>query len=226
MSTGPGPIRLAIFDCDGTLSDGQAAVCLAMDIAFRLAGLPAPVPAQVRRIVGLSLPQAVQQLAPQASELQRHTAVEEYKQAFRAARMDGSLHEPLFPGVAELVRRLHDAGWTLGVATGKSDRGLRSTLATNGLLDCFTTLQTADRHPSKPHPAMLLAAMDEVQALPEHTVMIGDTAYDMAAAQAARTHAIGVGWGYHEAAELVQAGAGAIANSAAELEEMLDAIAA
>ncbi len=195
-----------------------------MDTAFRIAGLPAPNPAQVRRIVGLSLPQAVMQLAPKASELQNQTAVAEYKQAFRAARMDGSLHEPLFPGVAELVHRLHAGGWALGVATGKSDRGLRATLATNGLLDCFTTLQTADRHPSKPHPAMLLAAMAQVQALPEYTVMIGDTAYDMAAASAAGTHAIGVGWGYHEAHELIQAGASAVVNSVTELEDMLDAI--
>jgi phosphoglycolate phosphatase len=217
-------VKLAIFDCDGTLSDGQAGVCQAMDRAFHLAGLPAPVPAQVRRTVGLSLPQAVIQLAPDASDDQRHTAVEEYKQAFRAARMDGSLHEPMFPGVADLVRRLHASGWALGVATGKSDRGLRATLASNGLLDCFSTLQTADRHPSKPHPAMLLAAMDDVQALPDCTVMIGDTAYDMAAALAAGTHALGVGWGYHEASELLQAGASAIASSAAQLEEMLDAI--
>ncbi len=193
-----------------------------MDTAFRIAGLPAPNPGQVRRIVGLSLPQAVMQLAPKASELQNQTAVAEYKQAFRAARMDGSLHEPLFPGVAELVHRLHAGGWVLGVATGKSDRGLRATLAPNGLLDCFTTLQTADRHPSKPHPAMLQAAMAQVQALPEHTVMIGDTAYDMAAASAAGTHAIGVGWGYHEAHELVEAGAYAVANSAPELEKLLE----
>lgn len=218
------PTRLAIFDCDGTLSDGQAAVCRAMDIAFDLAGLPAPAPAQVRRIVGLSLPQAVASLAPDAPEQQRIHAVDAYKTAFRAARMDGSLHEPLFPGIAALVRSLHARGWALGVATGKSDRGLRSTLATNGLLDCFATLQTADRHPSKPDPAMLLAAMHEVSADPARTVMIGDTAYDMLAATAAGTAAIGVGWGYHEAHELLAAGASAVAGSAGELEEMLDAI--
>ena len=219
------PVRLAIFDCDGTLADGQAAVCSAMDTAFKLAGLPAPIPAQVRRIVGLSLPQAVASLVPDAPEEQRLQAVDAYKQAFRAARMDGSLHEPLFPGIEALIHSLHKRGWTLGVATGKSTRGLRATLAANGLLDCFATLQTADLHPSKPDPAMLIAAMDDVSALPRNTVMIGDTAYDMAAACAAGTAAIGVGWGYHEAHELVQAGAGAVARSASELEEMLDAVA-
>ena len=53
--------RLAVFDCDGTLVDGQAAVCRAMDAAFAGVGLPAPDHHQVRRIVGLSLPQASRQ---------------------------------------------------------------------------------------------------------------------------------------------------------------------
>jgi phosphoglycolate phosphatase len=216
------PVRLAIFDCDGTLTDGQAAVCRAMDTAFALAGLPAPDHRQVRRIVGLSLPQAVARLAPEAAEDRRVQAVDAYKQAFRAARLDGSLHEPLFDGVAELVAGLRTKGWILGVATGKSDRGLRATLEGHGLLDHFGTLQTADRHPSKPDPAMLLAAMAEACADPENTVMIGDTVYDMAAAKAAGASAIGVAWGYHEAQELLEAGARAVVRSARELEEMLD----
>lgn len=214
-------IRLAVFDCDGTLSDGQAAVCRSMDIAFASAGLSAPEPGLVRRIVGLSLPQAVRSLAPDASDDLQREVVEAYKQSFRAARMDGSLNEPLFPGMADLVRSLHGAGWVLGVATGKSDRGLKATLAANGLLDLFTTLQTADRHPSKPHPSMLHTAMDDALASPQNTVMIGDTVFDMECAKAAGTDAIGVGWGYHEADELIAAGARHVAASARELEELL-----
>ncbi len=215
-------IRLAIFDCDGTLSDGQAAVCLSMERAFAAASLPAPDPGQVRRIVGLSLPQAVRRLVPDVAEDQQVLIVEAYKTAFREMRQDGSLREPLYPGMEALVRSLHGKGWFLGVATGKSDRGLKSTLAANGLLDCFATLQTADRHPSKPHPSMLITAMEDVFAQPSATVMIGDTAYDMEAARAAGTDAVGVAWGYHEAQELLEAGARAVAQTAAELEELID----
>jgi len=215
-------IRLAIFDCDGTLSDGQAAVCLSMERAFAAASMPAPDPGQVRRIVGLSLPQAVRRLVPDVAEDQQVLIVEAYKTAFREMRQDGSLREPLYPGMEALVRSLHGKGWFLGVATGKSDRGLKSTLAANGLLDCFVTLQTADRHPSKPHPSMLITAMEDVFAQPSATVMIGDTAYDMEAARAAGTDAVGVAWGYHEAQELLEAGARAVAQTAAELEELID----
>ncbi|WP_175578857.1 HAD-IA family hydrolase [Croceibacterium ferulae] len=214
-------VRLAVFDCDGTLSDGQAAVCTAMAQAFAEAALPAPFGHEVRRIVGLSLPEAVAHLAPDAApDVQAH-AVDAYKSAFRLAREEGRLREPLYDGIAPLLRQLHADGWVLGVATGKSDRGLAACLATHGLADLFTTLQTADRHPSKPHPAMLEQAMADAGAMPADTVMIGDTVFDMAMAETAGVRALGVSWGYHERAELLAAGAVAVADTPGELERLL-----
>lgn len=214
-------MRLAIFDCDGTLVDGQAAICNSMEAAFASAGLPVPDRHEVRRIVGLSLPQAIRVLAPDADEPRRRHAVDAYKEAFRACRLDGTLEEPLFEGIAEVLVRLAERGWTLGVATGKSDRGLASCLAAHGLADHFITLQTADRHPSKPHPAMLQAALVEAGAEPADAVMIGDTTFDMEMARAAGVRAIGVGWGYHTARELREAGAEHVAATPAELGELL-----
>ncbi len=213
--------RLAIFDCDGTLSDGQAAVCNAMVAAFAAADLPAPDLHLVRRIVGLSLPQAMRHLAPEQSAETQGQLVENYKQSFRAARADGSLHEPLFPGMADLVRTLHADGWALAVATGKSDRGLASTLEANGLYALFSSLQTADRHPSKPDPSMLDACLADTLVAPELAVVIGDTMYDMEMARAGGVAALGVAWGYHEAEELLAAGAMAVASDAAELLNLL-----
>lgn len=215
-------LRLAVFDCDGTLCDGQAAVCEAMEAAFAARGLTAPERSAVRRIVGLSLPQAIGHLAPDAESELLDALVEAYKRAFRQSRLDGTLHEPLFDGIADLVAGLSASGWMLGIATGKSGRGLSSTLATHGLSAHFFTLQTADRHPSKPHPSMLEAAMAEAMATPDTTVMIGDTAYDMEMARACGVRALGVGWGYHTAEELRAAGAEQVAATAAELREMLN----
>ena len=220
----PGPRpepRLAVLDCDGTLADGEGAVCAAMESAFAGQGLPAPEREHVRRIVGLSLPQAVARLAPRSASEEHVALVDSYKLAFRQARLDGMVREPLFAGMAELVRDLDASGWRLGIATGKSDRGLAATLAAHGLEHLFATRQTADRHPSKPHPAMLLAAMDEAGAEPADTVMIGDTVYDIEMALVAGTRALGVGWGYHEPAELIAAGAEAVAGTADELRELL-----
>ena len=214
-------VRLAGFDCDGTLVDGQAGICDAMDAAFTAAGLALPDRHQVRRIVGLSLPQAIALLLPDAERAVQSTIADEYRGAFRSAREAGQLVEPLYEGIAPLLHALKAADWTMGVATGKSDRGLSHCLAMHGLSDHFTTLQTADRHPSKPHPAMLRAALDEALAEPAHSVMIGDTAYDMAMAVSAGVRAIGVDWGYHSVAELREAGAEVVATSPAHLQELL-----
>lgn len=214
-------VRLAVFDCDGTLVDGQASICEAMDCGFASAGLPPPDHHLVRRIVGLSLPQAVRILAPDAAASDQVQIVEGYKQSFRDSRTEGRLHEPLFDGIAELIAELRGRGWLLAVATGKSDRGLQSCLTGHGLIDHFISLQTADRHPSKPHPAMLQAAIADAAALAQDTVMIGDTSFDIDMARAIDVRAIGVDWGYHTSAELTEAGAQSVATSVQNLGELL-----
>ena len=206
-------MKLAVFDCDGTLIDGQASICEAMEIA--------PPRGRIRRAVGLSLPRAIRELLPDSTEEQQHAMAEAYKDAFRTARTEGRVSQPLFPGIEDTLRTLHGKGWTLGVATGMSDRGLAHCLADNGIADLFVTLQTADRHPSKPHPAMLEEALFQAGALPEETVMIGDTAYDMQMAVSAGCRGIGVDWGYHHPHELIAAGAEKVVESPAELLEYL-----
>ena len=214
-------IRLAVFDCDGTLVDGQADICAAMDHAFDAAGLEPPPGHATRSIVGLSLPEAMRRLHPGGGDDAHAELCGHFKTAFQARRAAGAVREPLYDGMAALLDTLRDAGWLLGVATGKSDRGLAHCLAEHGLAGHFVTLQTADRHPSKPHPAMLDAALAATGARARDSAMIGDTAYDMAMARAAGVRAIGVAWGYHAASELVAAGAEMVAASPAELGRIL-----
>ena len=209
--------RLAIFDCDGTLVDSQATICDAMEHTFAGAGLAAPDRAAVRRIVGLSLPQAMRALLPDSDDAHHHALADAYKASFHQLRLEGRVEERLYDGIAQMLATMAADGWLLGVATGKSDRGLRLVLEHHGLAHRFVTLQTADRHPSKPHPAMIAAAMAEAGAAPSDTVMIGDTSYDIAMALDAGVRAIGVGWGYHEPAELLAEGADAVATSPADL---------
>jgi len=220
-------IKLAVFDCDGTLVDIQANICRAMEEAFAIASIPAPPRSAIRRIVGLSLVEAIRVLLPAADDAQHRRMAADYKAAFFDLRTSGAMvEEPLFEGIADLLQTLVEDDWTLGVATGKSDRGLAHILAYHGLSEHFVTLQTADRHPSKPDPAMLIAAMDEAGAMPHRTAMIGDTSFDMAMGKAAGARAIGVAWGYHEDHELVDAGANVVADCVAALPAMLRRISA
>ena len=216
--------RLAIFDCDGTLVDSQANICRAVEEAFVEARIAVPPRDAIRRIVGLSLVEAMQALLPDASDADHRILAQGYKDKFVAMRASGALdEEPLFDGIGALVETLAGDGWLLGVATGKSDRGLAHVLATHGLAHHFVTLQTADRHPSKPHPAMIEAAIAEAGADPAHTAMIGDTTYDVMMAVNAGVRAIGVGWGYHEPDELTDAGAHAVVLAVADLPHHLEA---
>ena len=211
---------LVVFDCDGTLVDGQAAICDTMEEAFLAAGLAPPDRNEVRRLVGLSLPQALRLLAPGA-DADHEAVLTHYKDGFRSRRTAGTLEEPLYDGIADMLTRLAQDGWQLGVATGKSDRGLQACLKGHGVHSLFATLQTADRHPSKPNPSMLRQAVAEAGAEPASTIMVGDTTFDMEMADAAGVRAIGVAWGYHAPAELLQAGAMGVAKDTAELEAMI-----
>jgi phosphoglycolate phosphatase len=217
-------VRLAVFDCDGTLIDSQVNIIRAMASTFDRHGLVPPDAHATRRVVGLSLVEAMQALLPEAEPALHESMAQDYKFAFQRLRADKSLDpEPLYPGIAEGLAYLEAQGWLLGVATGKSDRGLALALAHHGLTDHFVTLQTADRHPSKPHPAMLNAALAEAGAEPAQAVIIGDTVFDMAMGVNARVRAIGVDWGYHEPAELLEAGATTVASDFAALIAALEA---
>ena len=210
--------RLAIFDCDGTLVDSGAAIHRAVQAAFECHGLDCPPPSVSRKVIGLSLVEAMAVLAPEAD----HRALSRtYKDAFFAMRQGGQVEEPLFEGILPLLDALEADGWLLAVATGKSDRGLRHCLENHGINARFVSLQTADRHPSKPHPAMALAAISDARAAPETSVVIGDTSYDIGMALAAGAGAIGAGWGYHDAEELAAAGAHGIAGEPGDVLAMV-----
>jgi phosphoglycolate phosphatase len=216
-------IRLAVFDCDGTLIDSQANIIRAMASSFQRHGLAPPPDHATRRVVGLSLVEAMQALLPDADAALHISLADDYKHAFQRLRADKALDpEPLYPGIAEGLATLAARGWLLGVATGKSDRGLKLALEHHGLFGQFVTLQTADRHPSKPHPAMLQAALAEAGAAPEHAVIIGDTAFDMAMGVNAGVRAIGVDWGYHDTHDLLAHGAETVVPSMADLLAHLD----
>jgi phosphoglycolate phosphatase len=214
--------RLALFDCDGTLADSQHHILSAMREAFADISLPPPPAQDIRATIGLSLPGIAAHLLPAADEAARAALVDAYRGRYFAARTAaGAAPEPLYDGVVDVITALGDAGWLLGIATGKSMRGLTRLLSAHGLSDRFVTLQTADYHPSKPHPSMCLTALDETGCAAADTVVIGDTAYDMAMARAAGALAVGVAWGYHRSDDLFAAGAHAVADRPDQLPAIM-----
>lgn len=194
------PLRLVLFDVDGTLVDSQGAIVAAMNDAFGAVGLGTPDRGAILSIVGLSLDHAMLRLAPGQNAQTRATLVQAYKDAYHTRRQnEGAANgSPLYPGAEHALDRLRqDDDLLLGVATGKSRRGLDALLEGHDLGRHFITTQVADDHPSKPNPSMILRAMEETGCDPQNVVMIGDTTFDMEMARAAGVAGIGVGWGYH-----------------------------
>jgi phosphoglycolate phosphatase len=211
-------MQLIIFDCDGTLVDSQHKICAAMTHAFTALQLPVPSRSDILGIVGLSLPQVFAVLAANEPGSVQARLAELYAQDFPARRPGAPLNDPLYAGMGELVATLaRRPEILLGIATGKSRRGVARILEREGWSGHFVTIQTADDHPSKPDPAMILAAMAEVGAEPAHTLMVGDTTYDMEMAVNAGVRGLGVSWGYHAPARLLQVGAERVVQSSQEL---------
>lgn len=202
------PLRLVIFDVDGTLVDSQGDIVAAMRAAFAAVGLPAPDRETTLGVVGLSLDVIMPRLVPQLSDAEHDRMVAAYKSAYMDMRAKTCVahSSPLYPGALDTLRALHAMPEVLlGVATGKSKRGLDKLIEGHKLTGLFVTQQVADFHPSKPHPAMVLQALADSGVDARHAVMVGDTSFDMDMARAAGVRGIGVSWGYHKVAALAQA---------------------
>jgi phosphoglycolate phosphatase len=184
-------LKLVIFDCDGTLVDSQHMILAAMGQAYAAHGLVLPERERVLSIIGLSLTQAFTVLGAHVTGFPVASLAEHYKLAFHALRHSGEHMEPLYPGAAEAIAALAQRDdVVLGIATGKSQRGVRLVLGHHGLLERFITIKTADDAPSKPDPGMVTAAMREAGVAARDTVVVGDTVYDIAMARAAGATAV------------------------------------
>jgi len=220
-----GDLRLILFDVDGTLVDSQADIVASMHAAFGRVGLDLPDRAAILSIVGLSLPKAMERLARDADEAERDALVDIYKSTYAQLRAaaGSQASSPLYPGVRAVLDALNAVPENLlGVATGKSKRGLDALMSGHDLSGMFVTRQCADHHPSKPHPSMIVQAMAETGVTPDQTVMIGDTSFDMEMARAAGVRAVGVSWGYHPVDRLT--GAHQIVARVGDLPSAIDEI--
>ena len=201
-------LRLVVWDLDGTLIDSRNVIQDAMTRAFTEMGLTPPEYDRTRQIVGLGLEDGCRLLAPEGypdHDVMR--LAEAYKNAFVFNRSQPDFHEPLYEGGVELVEALADQNCLLAVATGKSRRGVDVVFERHGLGKYFDTIWCADDGPGKPHPFMVLEAMNAVGAEPDQTVMVGDAIHDIHMGRSAGVVTHGVTWGFGHHPELEAAGA-------------------
>lgn len=193
--------NLLVFDWDGTLMDSEASIVTCMQGAINDLGCEPRSETEIKNIIGLGLREAIDTLYPGTDDAFLKAMVDRYRYHFLGG---GGDQAELFPGAAETVRSLSEAGYLLAVATGKGRKGLDMVLEKTGLGHYFQATRCADETFSKPHPQMLEELMDVLGAEPGETLMIGDTEYDMQMANNAGAHALAVCYGVHERERLVQ----------------------
>jgi phosphoglycolate phosphatase len=215
-------VQLILFDCDGTLIDSQHLIIETMNRAFHSLDLECPARSTIAGTIGLSLSEAMRRLLPggDADQWSRLTAA--YREQHVIMCAGPAVPEQMFKGARPAVMTLAaQPDVLLGIATGKSRRGVQRFLEREGWTNLFATIQTADDAPSKPHPGMILNALAETGARRSHTVMIGDTTHDILMAKAAGVTGLGVAWGNHPEAALHEAGAAAVVHDFAGLTQFL-----
>jgi phosphoglycolate phosphatase len=208
--------RLLVFDWDGTIIDSASTIAQCIRLAAADLELPVPSEEQAKHVIGLGLHDALRDAVPSLRPERVAQFVERYREHFRA-REDAM---GLFAGMRELIERLSDER-ALGIATGKSRRGLDRALDATGLRPYFRASRCADETQPKPHPAMLRELVAEIGVPVDNALMIGDTSHDLEMARAAGVDALAVTYGAHAAAGLLDCGPRGCVGSVQELGEWL-----
>jgi len=209
--------NLIVFDWDGTLMDSAATIVGAIQAASDDLGIAPPSDERARHIIGLGLQDALRSALPELDPARYRELAERYRYHYLARDHD----LVLFEGAFELVQALGEAGFLLGIATGKTRSGLDRALAGSGLRQFFHASRCADECHSKPHPQMLLELMEEFDLGAENTLMIGDTTHDLLMARNASVPAVAVAYGAHPRVSLEAESPLLCAGSVAEVREWL-----
>ena len=191
----PKQFDLIVWDWDGTLADSTGMITNAILKAAEQVGLPALTQQAASNIIGLGLRESIEALYGNIPAEQAQALAKQYTANYYA----GESEIPLFPGAAETIIALSKRGFKLAVATGKGRRGLNLALEHCGLGKYFHSTRTVDECFSKPHPQMLDELMDMLVVIPERTLMIGDTSYDLQMAKNAGVSSVGVTYGAQKA---------------------------
>ncbi len=192
---------LLIFDWDGTIIDSTDRIVSCLQAAARDVGLSDLQAHAAKDIIGLGLPEAIRALYPDITP--------EHLEQMRERYVHYYMHEDttptaLFPGVKQGLELLHQKGYRLAVATGKSRVGLSKVMAETGLGWLFEITRCADETASKPDPLMLNEILQQTGVKVDHAVMIGDTEFDLSMATHAGMDCMAVSYGAHPLERLKQ----------------------
>ena len=195
------PYSLLVFDWDGTLIDSIEQITTSLQQASKLVCGENVTEEAARGVIGLGLQEAVERLHPDKDP----ELIEKMATAYRQHYLhENDVPAHLFEGVTDMLSELHDKGFTLAIATGKSRAGLDHSIAEHDVAHFFSTTRCAGEYLSKPHPEMLLGILNDTETNKQQALMIGDSEHDLMMANNASVDSIAVSHGAHTADRLMQ----------------------
>ena len=198
-------MKLIILDFDGTLADTRGLIVKTMQQTLEALGLESRTDDQCAAMIGLPLKQAFTDLIPMTDEMGER-CVETYRRIFNE---NNALYViPTFPHVIETLHQLHEQGYTLTIASSRSNRSLMEFVNDMHLNEIIPyVLGAEDVTRAKPHPEPVLKTLEDYGCKVEDALVVGDTWYDIEMGRLAGVRTCGVTYGNGTREELVNAGA-------------------
>lgn len=208
--------KTILFDLDGTLTDSGEGIINCALLALNHYGIEIENRETLRVFVGPPLVDSFIKFGVPAEEAEN--AVEIYRSRYIPI---GKFENSPYPGIEHLLARLKADGHKLCVATSKPEGMSKDILAHFGLDKYFDIICGASMDTSRSSKDAVIAYLLEQTGRDPHTVMVGDTKFDVLGAKAHGIPTVGVSWGYGEVADMVDAGAIAVVDTMEELYEAL-----
>lgn len=218
--------KAVLFDLDGTLVDSIPDLAFAIDNSLKDMGLPSAGLERVRDWVG----KGAKALVQQALSYAKQQAIEEIAEAdcqeiyrlFMLHYQNAANQSVLYPGVLSTLQCLQQQGVRLSLITNKPMQFVPSLLKHLNIEGFFEHVLGGDSlAEAKPHPLPLLHTVEYLQLPKEQCLMVGDSANDIYAAQAAGIQSVCVTYGYNHGASPNQLPATWHIDSFAELIEIV-----
>ncbi|MBP5385804.1 MAG: HAD-IA family hydrolase [Prevotella sp.] len=215
------PLRLIIFDFDGTLGDPRRKIVPTMQDVMRELHLPVRDDAVCASTIGLPLKGCYAQMFPALSDSELDLCAETHHRLF--AKNLKNIIPQTFPFVGETLKSLKKKGITLTIASSRSSQSLKELLGQLGLLELFSLIVGAQEVvEAKPHPEPVLKTLATLGFKAQETLVVGDMGVDILMGSRAGAKTCGVTWGNGSREELEQAGADLIINDMRELLSFFD----
>jgi pyrophosphatase PpaX len=195
------PLPALLFDLDGTVVDSIELIVQAAVFAFDGREGPRPSREEWVALIGTPLAPMLRRWAHDEDDVK--FLWERYRE-FQIAHHDRLVSA--YPGVVDLIRRLHNRGHAMAIVSSKLESGIRRSLDYVGLTECFSALigiDATEKH--KPNPEPVLLALERLGANANHAWFIGDSPHDIYAGHAAGVRTIGVLSGPYDRASLESA---------------------